>query len=84
MKHYIDAGLSRSRSVIKPGALMVVAYSLMLRPPHQPHRIALSRPRRQGVQTDTPSPILHIVVLDPFGGVACVVVYCQVQLSVAR
>jgi hypothetical protein len=37
---------------------------------------------RQQMQMDASARIGH-VALDPFGGVACVVVHCQVQLSVA-
>jgi hypothetical protein len=60
-------------------ALVVAAYGLMHRPPHQLHRVALRRPRGQRMQTDATPEILHIF-LDSFADVAAVIVNGQVQL----
>src|SRR5215212_752276 len=46
--------------VVQSGALVVAAYSLMQRPPHHLHRVALRRPRGQGIQTDATPGVLHV------------------------
>src|SRR5215210_2086285 len=54
----------------------------MQRPPHHLHRVALRRPRGQGIQTDATPGVLHVFP-HPLACVAAVVVCCEVQLFVA-
>src|SRR5215210_829593 len=54
----------------------------MQRPPHHLHRVALRRPRGQGIQTDATLGVLHVLP-HPLACVACVVVCGEVQLFVA-
>src|SRR5829696_9066029 len=68
--------------VVQSGALVVAAYSLMQRPPHHLHRVALRRPRGQGIQTDATPGVLHVSP-DPLACVTAVVVCGEVQLFVA-
>src|SRR5215211_4824343 len=54
----------------------------MQRPPHHLHRVALRRPRGQGIQTDATPGALHVFP-HPLACVAAVVVCREVQLFVA-
>src|SRR5215216_7542178 len=54
----------------------------MQRPPHHLHRVALRRPRGQGIQTDATPGVLHVSP-DPLACVTAVVVCGEVQLFVA-
>src|SRR4029450_1102837 len=79
---FFQIALGELHQVVQPGALMIAAYGLVQRPPHQLHRVALWRPRRQGMQTDAPRRLLH-VFFDPFAQMAAVVVCGKMQLLVA-
>src|SRR5919202_432078 len=74
--------LGELHQVVQSGALVVAAHRLVQRPPHQLHRVALRRPRRQRMQIDAAPRVLHIL-LHPFAQVAAVVVHREVQLPVA-
>src|SRR5215210_8340759 len=78
----IKVALRELHQILQSSAFMVAAYSLVQRPPHQLHRVALRRPRGQGVQIDAASRILH-VLLHQLACMAAVIVGRQVQLLVA-
>src|SRR5215210_5253204 len=78
----LEVSLRELHQIIQPLALVVAAYSLVQRPPHQLHRVALRRPRGQGMQIDAPFRVLH-VLLNPLAHVAAVVVHREVQFLVA-
>src|SRR5215210_98398 len=42
---FFEIALGELHQVVQPGALMIAAYGLVQRPPHQLHRVALRRPR---------------------------------------
>src|ERR687897_4847 len=79
---FFEIALGELHQVVQPGALVIAAYGLVQRPPHQLHRVALRRPRRQGMQTDAPRRLLH-VFFDAFAQMAAVVVCGKMQLLVA-
>src|SRR5215210_7902245 len=77
----LEISLRELHQFIQSGALVVAADHLVQRPPHQFHRVALGRPRGQGMQADAPYRVLH-VPLDPLADVAAVVVCRKMQLLV--